>query len=98
MKGRSSTVKKSVYRILQLLPECRDDDKKLFKALIDIIEGNNKLDSGEVLSNLIDGKYGSPETVRRYRQKFQELYPELRGKKWLKRHARDPTFKLTLRW
>jgi hypothetical protein len=47
--------------------------------------------------NLINGILFSPESIRRVRQKVQELYPETRGIMYFKRHKMTNEMKLILK-
>lgn len=80
--------KERVRRLLENLPDLRDNDN----ALVANIWWNDykKIpNNGEVLGFLTlmsKGRLSNFESIRRCRQKLQELYPELRGDKYHERH------------
>lgn len=76
-----------VRPILEKLPETRDCDRKLicevWRREISNFEPERECC---ILSCLEKGDLEHPETIRRTRQKLQEVNPALRGKKWEFRH------------
>lgn len=77
-----------VYELLEHCAEARDDDR----LLLSIIWGGEVNASGDFLEALQDGTLSHPETIRRIRQKLQEEYPPLRGKKWALRHKLEAKY------
>lgn len=78
--------KDKVKYILEKHPITRDDDNKMIWFYIFFeTEGADYLKSITALDFITDlgnGKYTSPESIRRMRQKLQEENPELRGKNY----------------
>ena len=75
-----------VKRLLANHPHLRDNDNKLlanvwYQSIIPLEEA--WLD---FLALIASGDLPSSESIRRCRQKLQELNPELRGELWDKRH------------
>ena len=82
--------KDKVKALLIKSSHLRDNDNRLI-ANFYYHESNKdllKTTALDFLHDFADGKYTSPESIRRCRQKLQEDYPELRGKLWHeKQHA-----------
>jgi hypothetical protein len=59
---------------------------------------SEKLDEGamDFLNTIAEGKLPSSESIRRVRQKLQELNPKLRGKLYNKRHKMQTQVKQEL--
>ena len=79
--------KEIIETFLKERPYLRDDDFKLM-ANIWITESKNMIDcvtTFDFLRNFSEGKFSSPESIRRCRQKLQELNPYLEGEKRKKR-------------
>ena len=76
-----TSTKERVRRVLSEFPETRDNDNLL---VVHIWNAESNLDRDDKLSKFIDlfvqDKLTKTESVRRVRQKLQELHPELRGK------------------
>jgi hypothetical protein len=77
------TTKDKVRTILLERPDSRDNDGKLV-ALYWYYEDRPYFDGGgnsalDFLRALSDGKFSSAESIRRCRQKLQELEPNTRG-------------------
>ena len=76
-------VKDRVRYILEKYPNTRDDDNKMIWLYIFFeTEGTEylkEITGLDFLRELSNGKYASPESIRRMRQKLQEDNPELRG-------------------
>ena len=75
-----------VKRLLTNHPHLRDSDNKLlanvwFQSVIPLEEAWM-----DFLALIASGDLPSSESIRRCRQKLQELNPELRGELWDKRH------------
>lgn len=84
--------KDHVMSLLSFYPHLRDDDNKLI-ANIWHSEIKNNITAFEFLKGFSEGKYSNPESVRRIRQKLQEEFPKLRGKKWKQRHSEQENVK-----
>jgi hypothetical protein len=78
------TIKSRVEGFLRKDPRTRDSDNLLI-ARIWYEEVSEELTLTEFLKSFSIGKYTSPESVRRVRQKIQELNPELRGTSYKER-------------
>jgi len=78
-------VKDKVEYLLKLNPLFRDDDNKLI-ARIWLSETKGNVSGRDFLKDFGNGKYTSPEAIRRARQKLQEQDPTLRGILYSKRH------------
>jgi hypothetical protein len=88
---RIREVENKVLEILKLVPETRDDDNLLLSHYLETLEDfepNNFVQSG-ILENGIATKFKS---VERCRRKLQADKPELRGKRWEKRHEAQESF------
>ena len=90
------SIKDSVKEILTNEPETRDNDNLLILKVW--AKQNPFLRRKEV--TFLDfavgfkgGQYASTESVRRCRQKLQELNPSLRGKNYKKRHDEQASVK-----
>ena len=67
-------------------PHLRDNDSKLLANVwFNTIETLEE-EWMDFLAILANGDLVSPESVRRCRQKLQEMHPSLRGELWYKRH------------
>tara|TARA_R100001082_G_scaffold106772_1_gene79958 strand:- start:3904 stop:4206 length:303 start_codon:yes stop_codon:yes gene_type:complete len=86
-----------VSNLLMNHPHLRDDDNKLLATVwyhkMDKIE-EPVMDFLHVLAN---GELPSSESIRRCRQKLQELNPQLRGQLWNKRHQMQDQVKKELK-
>ena len=83
------TVKELVQELLTNKPHLRDSDERLIATVWYHEAGmsqNNNLLALDLLNLYIDKKLSSPESIRRSRQKLQQVYPLLRGKAYNKRH------------
>lgn len=76
--------KDKVKALLEKHPHLRDNDNRLIATVYYQESSANllKVTALDFLHDFADGKYTSPESIRRCRQKLQEDYPELRGKLW----------------
>lgn len=91
-------MKKTIERVKEILttyPNARDDDRLLVK-MIWYVETPITLTVCDFLDYYCEGAITSESTIRRARRKVQELYPELRGKKWHERHAQQEQVKKEL--
>ena len=84
-------VKDKVEYLLENYPIFRDDDNKLIARIWH--SESNAVDKKGFLLDFGNGKYSSPEAIRRARQKLQEHNPHLRGKLYSKRHGNGKTVK-----
>lgn len=90
--------KEKVRRFLEKTPHLRDNDN----ALVAYIWWDDYKELGEngnvlaFLTLLSKGKLSNFESIRRCRQKLQELHPELRGDKYLERHKEAEVVKKDL--
>lgn len=83
-----------VKNILTNKPLARDDDLILYGFVINKTTGYSMDISYRDMINLIRTEVLPPfETVRRARQKCQELYPELRGNVWLERNKKQSEYR-----
>jgi len=82
---KSSTID-IVKSLLNKHPKLRDNDNKLLATVW--YHKMDKIEESVVdfLHILAEGELPSSESIRRCRQKLQELNPELRGELWNKRH------------
>ena len=82
-----SKQKDFIIKLLLTQPELRDDDYKLIATIWEYeAVGSDIMTAADFLNDFGKGKYTNPESIRRCRAKLQEEMPELRGKKYLKRH------------
>lgn len=96
MKNRltDNKLQDAVHQILIHKPELRDSDSGLityywYREATD--EGMDlwAMSAVDFLSLLKSEKFTSPESIRRCRQKVQELHPETRGAKYKHRHKKE---------
>jgi hypothetical protein len=89
MINKMYKIKETVKELLTKRPELRDDDNRLIANIYLIEAGGVKslqqMSAQDFLLNFTKGFYSSPESIRRVRQKLQEDFPELRGKKYNER-------------
>lgn len=87
-QGMISEKMDMVKKILENSKIARDSDCLLLTKVWS--HESNEYDSDEPRSHffydLVSGKYSTPETITRARRKLQEMYPELRGERYKKRH------------
>ena len=94
------SIKDTVETILRQAPATRDNDNLLILKVW--AQQNPKLREStaqfwDFAKMFIEGKYASTESIRRVRQKMQEIHPELRGKKYQARHAEQDSVKEQLK-
>jgi hypothetical protein len=89
--GSIVKTKDKVEYLLKNYPVLRDSDNKLI-AKIWWAETEHQ-NTRDFLINFGNGKYTSPEAIRRARQKLQEHNPHLRGTLYKKRHQDGATVK-----
>jgi len=71
-----------VKKLLTDYAEFRDSDKKLIWRVWEV---TGFIDIDSVMTKLAFMEAPSTETIRRCRQKIQELHPELQSSKWIKK-------------
>jgi hypothetical protein len=86
MLNKIYNIKDVVYSLLLNWPEMRDNDRQLMlnvwgKQDAALIDRSFK----DFASDFKRGKYADPESIRRTRQKLQEVHPELRGRTYAAR-------------
>ena len=81
-----------VHSFLIKYPVLRDSDERLTANIWSkvILPPHNleNISAKGLLTKFAEGKLPSYESISRCRRKLQELYPDLRGDKWYKRHKR----------
>lgn len=84
-------VKSRVKELLTKYPNLRDDKNMTVVAIWrDDLNGNEKNISGwDLMKLMIEGRVSDPENIRRNWQRLQADFPELRGKNYEKRHAKN---------
>tara|TARA_R100000656_G_scaffold106011_1_gene78085 strand:- start:34 stop:342 length:309 start_codon:yes stop_codon:yes gene_type:complete len=93
MKYLNESTIDTVKKLLTNHPHLRDNDNKLLANIW--FEKAPKIEEHvmDFLQMLANGELPSAESVRRCRQKLQELNPELRGELWDKRHKMQKQIK-----
>ena len=90
-------MKDVLNRVINLLtkhPSLRDSDERLTANIwYNSTKNVKEIDALTLLSRFAEGKLPSYESISRCRRKVQEEKPELRGKKWEKRHTRQKIIK-----
>ena len=94
------TIKDKVRKILTKYQKARDNDNLLIVHMW--TNKNNSLKSinapfRDFAEEFIQGKYPSSESIRRVRQKLQELEPNLRGLKYAERHKEEGIIRTNIR-
>ena len=83
-----------VINLLTKHPSLRDSDERLTANIWHRHTKNvDEIDAITLLSRFAEGKLPSYESISRCRRKIQEEKPELRGKKWAKRHSKQKVIK-----
>jgi len=97
MKYIKETTQTLVKKLLTNHKGLRDNDNKLLASIWYLKA--NKIEEGALsfLNQISKGSLPSSESIRRCRQKLQELNPQLRGKLWNKRHGLQEKIKQELR-
>jgi hypothetical protein len=102
----SKKLRQQVEVQLAKYPHLRDDDRKLIgniwqEEYLDDIGTDQyqseKVFRREVISDVVQAKLSSPESIRRTRQKIQELQPLLRGKTYKERQKHQSEVKKEIR-
>lgn len=95
------SAKSIVKYFLELDPELRDSDNRLIANVwarqLGGSEALANMTAFAVLKAFADGELLSPESIRRTRQKLQELNPELRGKTYEVRHEKEKDIRAEIR-
>ena len=90
-------MKNMLDKVINLLTKhhsLRDSDERLTANIWYNHTKNVKtIDALTLLSRFAEGKLPSYESISRCRRKIQEEKPELRGKKWEKRHSKQKIIK-----
>mgnify|MGYP003138641505 FL=1 len=89
MKYFKESTKNTVASLLKNYKHLRDDDNKLLATVWLYKKPNRVKTAMDFLHLLSNGKLPSSESVRRCRQKLQELNPNLRGRLWKQRHKME---------
>ena len=83
-----------VINLLTKYPSLRDSDERLAANIwYNNIKNVDEIDAITLLSRFAEGKLPSYESISRCRRKIQEEKPDLRGKKWAKRHSKQKVIK-----
>lgn len=87
MYNKVVKIKDIVYHLLIDYPELRDNDRQLMLNVWAKQDGS--LVNGRMFRDFAlgfkRGDFADPESIRRTRQKLQELHPELRGRTYRER-------------
>lgn len=76
-----------VKKILEINPATRDDDYALYSNYLSEMSINPfNCSANQLLLFIHDKKLQCPATIFRRRRGIQNLFPDLRGNKWNKRH------------
>ena len=90
-------MKNMLNKVVNLLtehPSLRDSDERLAANIwYNNIKNVDEIDAITLLSRFAEGKLPSYESISRCRRKIQEEKPDLRGKKWAKRHSKQQLVK-----
>ena len=86
--------KDTVIMLLENNASLRDSDDKLLAEVwkMEIEARGHKLEDKSamaLMSWIYNGKLSKPESIRRCRQKAQEVYPHLRGRVYMERHLKE---------
>ena len=88
-----------ITELLEKYQVLRDDDARLICNVWAEEMKNMNIDPNqfaEIFYLFRNGYLSSPETIRRGRQKIQELMPNLRGELYYKRHKEQDTWRQDL--
>lgn len=83
-------IKHAVANILESSELCREDDNRLIVSIWAFYLGDKKVNGMsaiDLLNEISEGNMPNPESIRRLRQKLQELNPKYRGENYGKRLA-----------
>ena len=91
-------IKDTVKTLLEIREELRDDDTHLITSIWMLKYPNvSEVSFLDFVIDLRVKKLINPESIRRCRQKLQQEYPELRGKKYNDRLANQDNVKEQLK-
>ena len=83
-----------VVNLLTEHPSLRDSDERLIANIwYNHTKNVGEIDAITLLSRFAEGKLPSYQSISRCRRKIQEEKPDLRGKKWAKRHSKQQLVK-----
>ena len=83
-----------VINLLTKYPSLRDSDERLIANIwYNHTKNVGEIDAITLLSRFAEGKLPSYQSISRCRRKIQEEKPDLRGKKWAKRHSKQKVIK-----
>ena len=83
-----------VEKILETDNTAREVDEWLFCRVYDYLGANHKKDTfGDIMRKIHSGEFPPLESIRRCRQRVQELRPELRGKNYMARNNKQEDYK-----
>ena len=87
-------MKNKIEQLMLNYPKAMDDDN-LLQSLVwkGEMSGNPNISAMDFLRLYAAGAFTSSETIRRCRQKLQEEYPHLRGRKYKVRHEHQEKWK-----
>mgnify|MGYP003661215424 CR=1 FL=1 len=86
-----------IKTLLKKHPHLRDNDNKLIANIWYLKSPTLSEGALDFLNEIAQGKLPSSESIRRCRQKVQELDKDLRGELWNKRHGMQDQVKEELR-
>ena len=90
-------MKNMLDKVVNLLtdhPSLRDSDERLIANIwYNHTKNVDEIDAITLLSRFAEGKLPSYQSISRCRRKIQEEKPDLRGKKWAKRHSKQQLVK-----
>lgn len=96
-----SNIKNKVIFLLSNYEHLRNDDHKLIASMYyhmaQLKIKDDKYTAMDFLYDFSNGKYPSPESIRRCRQKIQEDQPHLRGSSYKERHSKAKEFKTQIK-
>lgn len=96
-----TNIKNRVTYLLQKYEHLRNDDHKLIASMYyhmaQLRIKNDKYSAMDFLKDFSIGKYPSPESIRRCRQKIQEDNPSLRGSSYKERQSKAKIFKTQIK-
>jgi hypothetical protein len=101
---KDTKLRQRIEEVLVALTHCRDDDHRLIaniwqKELLEQmgLDKYKSLTAQELLGIYAKHKLSSPESIRRMRQKIQEIQPLMRGSKYQDRQRYQGEVKKEIR-
>lgn len=92
--NKLSSIEQNVAALLSSQPNCRDSDSRLIATYWYVYDTASLcFDGTELLRNIANDKYTSMESITRARRKLQNSRPELRGKKYNHRMAKQADYR-----